>query len=92
MKKIRCNSEIAENKKKELLKEAEILKKIDSEFIVSYYESFIYKGIPYLIMDYYKNGDLYEFIFKKKFNGGDKRKKIFIIFTKILLGLFELHK
>ena len=92
MKKIRCNSEINENQKKEILKEAEILKKIDSEYIVSYYESFIYKGIPYLIMNYYNNGDLYEFIFKKKFNGGDKRKKIFTIFTKILLGLFELHK
>ena len=92
MKKIRCNSEINENQKKELLKEAEILKKIDSEFIVSYYESFIHKGIPYLIMDYYDNGDLNEFIFKKNFNGGDKRKKIFTIFTKILLGLYELHK
>lgn len=92
MKKIRCNSEINENQKKELLKEAEIMKKTDSEYIVSFYDSFIYKGIPYLIMDYYKNGDLYEFIFKKKFNGGDKRKKIFTIFTKILLGLFELHK
>ena len=73
MKKIRCNSEINENQKKELLKEAEILKKIDSEFIVSYYESFIYKGIPYLIMDYYDNGDLYEFIFKKNFNDGEKK-------------------
>ena len=33
-------------------------------------------------MDYYEKGDFYELIFKRNFNGGDKRKKIFTILTK----------
>ena len=92
VKKIRINSELTDNQINELLKEAQILKKIDSEFVIKYFDSFNYKGIPYLVMEYYENGDLYELIFKKKFNGGDKRKKIFTIFTKLVLGLYELHK
>ena len=73
IKKIRINSEIDEFAKQELLKEAAVLKKIDSDFVVKYYDSFQYKGIPYLVMDYYEKGDLYQFIFKKDFNGGEKR-------------------
>ena len=88
VKKIRINSELTDNQINELLKEAQILKKIDSEFVIKYFDSFNYKGIPYLVMEYYENGDLYELIFKKKFNGGDKRKKIFTIFTKLVLGLY----
>jgi len=92
VKKIRINSETTEEAKKELIKEASILKEINSEFLVEYYDSFQYNGIPYLVMDYYDKGDLYQLIFQKNFNGGDIRKKIFSIFTKILLGLYELHK
>ena len=37
------------------------MKTIDSEFVISYYELFLYKNIPYLVMEYYENDDLYEF-------------------------------
>ena len=62
------------------------MKTIDSEFVISYYELFLYKNIPYLVMEYYENDDLYEI------NLMERIIKIFTIFTKILLGLHELHK
>ena len=33
------------------------MKTIDSEFVISYYELFLYKNIPYLVMEYYENDD-----------------------------------
>ena len=79
--------------KNEVKIEAELLSKINSKYVVKYYESFTYNNKLNIIMEYCENGDLSEYLEKLKKN----RKKldeneIYKIFIKILIGLADIHK
>ena len=73
--------------------EAEILSKLDSKYIVKYYTSFELNNDLNIIMEFCNNGDLNQFIEKKK-QAKQPLNEDFIweIFLKILIGLGYLHK
>ncbi len=52
--------------KAEAINEVHILNKLDNEYIVKYYDSFIDKNILNIIMEYCEGGDLNNYL-KKQF-------------------------
>ena len=73
--------------------ESNILKSINHENIVKYYDSFIEKGSFYIIMEFCENSDLSEFISQNKENNKIIDKNvIYYIIMDICLGLKEIHK
>jgi len=48
--------------KNDALNEATILSKIDSQFIVKYYESFIEKNLLCIVMEFCEGGDLHKYL------------------------------
>jgi NIMA (never in mitosis gene a)-related kinase len=44
------------------LNEVNILSKLDNQYIVKYFDSFIDKNILCIIMEYCENGDLYKYL------------------------------
>ena len=57
-------TEEMKDKIKEIQKEAEILSKFNCENIVKYYDSYIYKGKFYILMEYCEGQNLKDFIDK----------------------------
>ena len=83
-----------EQKKIYYTNEVELLKKLDHPNIVKYYKSFSEDNKLYIIMEYFDNGDLSDYIKALKFDKErrDKNKgEIWNIFYQCILGLNYLH-
>ena len=84
---------LSEAQKKDFKKEAEILSKINSKYVVKNFESFEENNKFNIIMEYCENGDLSEYIEKQKKKGKPlEEKEIWSIFIKITIGLADIHK
>ena len=71
--------------------EAEILSKIQSEYVLKYYNSFTEDQMFNIVMEYYENGDLAYYLAKRKKKFLDENT-IWKIFIQITLGLSDIHK
>ena len=83
-----------ETKEKYYNNEIELLKKLDHPNIVKYYKSFTENNKIYIIMEYFDNGDLQDYIKALKFEKDTKEKnkgEIWNIFYQCMLGLNYLH-
>ena len=77
----------------EVRQEAKILSSINSEFVVKYYDSFEENDNINIVMEYCDEGDLNDFIIKKKEeNKLIEEDLIWNIFIKITIGLSHIHK
>ena len=73
--------------------EAKILSLINSKYVVKYRESFVEGEDLDIVMEYCDNGDLCNFLKKKKKKGLPLEEDlIWQIFIKITLGLTAIHK
>ena len=74
--------------------EIELLKKLDHPNIVKYYKSFTENNKIYIIMEYFDNGDLSDYI-KALENNNDKKElnsgEIWNFFYQCMSGLYYLH-
>ena len=81
-----------EDKEKYFISEIELLKKLNHPNIVKYYKSFREEDKLYIIMEYFDNGDLDDYIkVLKTEKNKDKKEEIWNIFYQCLSGLNYLH-
>ena len=81
-----------EIKEKYFLSEVELLKKLKHPNIVKYYKSFREDDNLYIIMEYFDNGDLDDYInVLGKGNNQNKKEEIWNIFYQSISGLNYLH-
>ena len=81
------------SQKDEVKMESEVLKSIESKYVVKYYESFEEENKLNIVMEYCECGDLYEYIEKQKKNKQPLNENIiWKFFIKITLGLADIHK
>ena len=83
-----------ETKEKYYNNEIELIKKLDHPNIVKYYKSFTENNKIYIIMEYFDNGDLQDYIKALKFDEENKDKnkaEIWNIFYQCISGLNYLH-
>ena len=73
--------------------EVELLKKLDHPNIVKYYKSFREDDKIYIIMEYFDNGSLKDYIraLNKKNKRNNKKEEIWNIFYQCMSGLNYLH-
>ena len=91
IKEIQINNEM-KNKIKDIEKEADILSKFNCKNIVKYYDSYLYKGKFYILMEYCERQNLKDFIDKNiKNNELIEENKICDIIIQICTGLKEIH-
>ena len=84
---------LSEKEISEVRQEAKILSSINSDFVVKYYDSFEENNKINIVMEYCDEGDLNDFILKKKKeNKLIEEDLIWNIFIKITLGLAYIHK
>ena len=84
---------LSNKEKDEVNQEAEILRKINSDFVVKYYTSFKEKDKINIVMEYCDGGDLNDFIKEKKEIGKLLEEDlVWEIFIKITIGLSDIHK
>ena len=77
----------------EMRQESKILSSINSDFVVKYYDSFEENNNINIVMEYCDEGDLNDFITKKKEeNKLIEEDLIWKIFLKITIGLGHIHK
>ena len=77
----------------EMRQESKILSSINSDFVVKYYDSFEENNNINIVMEYCDEGDLNDFIEKKKEeNKLIEEDLIWKIFLKITIGLGHIHK
>ena len=77
----------------EVRQEAKILSSINSDFVVKYYDSFEENNNINIVMEYCDEGDLNNYILKKKQeNKLIEENLIWNIFIKITIGLGHIHK
>ena len=73
--------------------ESEILRKIKSQYVVKYYDSFEENNNLYIVMEYCESGDLNDYIEKQKKTKHLLHENIiWTFFIKITLGLADIHK
>lgn len=77
--------------KNDALNEASILSKIDSHYIVKYYDSFIDKQLLCIVMEFCEGGDLHRFL-KMQMGRPLSENQVWRILIQITLGLAYLHK
>ena len=80
-----------EDNEKYFLSEIELLKKLDHPNIVKYYKSFREDDKLYIIMEYFDNGDLDDYIKVLKKEKKQKKEEIWNIFYQCISGLNYLH-
>ena len=81
-----------EEKEKYFKSEIELLKKLNHPNIVKYYKSFREDDHLYIIMEYFDNGDLSDYIKVLKYDKDlDKKPEIWNIFYQSISGLNYLH-
>ena len=71
--------------------EIELLKKLNHPNIVKYYKSFKEDDSLYIIMEYFDNGDLSDYIKVLQYDNKNKKEEIWNIFYQCILGLNYLH-
>ena len=77
----------------EVKQEAKILSSINSDFVVKYYDSFEENDNINIVMEYCDEGDLNDFIIKKKKdNILIEENLIWNLFIKITIGLAHIHQ
>jgi len=82
-----------ESQKKEVKSESEILKSINSKYVVKYYDSFEEENNLNIVMEYCESGDLNDFIEnQKKTKHLLQENIVWKFFIKITLGLADIHK
>ena len=82
-----------QDQKKEVKLESEILKSINSKYVVKYYDSFEEENNLNIVMEYCESGDLNDFIEnQKKTKHLLQENIIWKFFIKITLGLADIHK
>ncbi|CAK70029.1 unnamed protein product (macronuclear) [Paramecium tetraurelia] len=77
--------------KNEALNEASILAKLDSSYIVKYYESFIDKQLLCIVMEFCEGGDLHKLL-KMQMGRPLPENQVWRFLIQITLGLAFLHK
>ena len=83
---------LSPKQKLEVKQESKLLSKINSKYVVKYYESFEEKDNLNIVMEYCNYGDLNEFLEKHKNSGHLLLENlIWKIFIKISLGLGYIH-
>ena len=81
-----------EEKEKYFISEIELLKKLNHPNIVKYYKSFRENDMLYIIMEYFDNGDLGDYIkVLKNEENKNKKEEIWNIFYQCISGLNYLH-
>ena len=81
-----------EEKEKYFKSEIELLKKLNHPNIVKYYKSFREDDQLYIIMEYFDNGDLSDYVKVLKYDKNlDKKPEIWNIFYQSISGLNYLH-
>ena len=78
-------------KEKYFISEIELLKKLNHPNIVKYYKSFREEDQLYIIMEYFDNGDLNDYINVLKSENKNKKEEIWNIFYQSISGLNYLH-
>ena len=74
------------------ISEVNLLKKLDHPNIVKYYKSFRDDDKIYIIMEYFDNGDLEDYIDVLKYRKNqDKKEEIWNIFYQCMSGLHYIH-
>jgi NIMA (never in mitosis gene a)-related kinase len=81
---------MSSTQRKEAVHEATILSKIDSPYIVKYYDSFTDKQVINIIMEYCENGDLGIYL-KRQMGRQLAEQKIWKFMIEMCLGLQYLH-
>ncbi|CAD8161368.1 unnamed protein product [Paramecium pentaurelia] len=84
-------SKMNDRMKNEALNEASILAKLDSSYIVKYYESFIDKQLLCIVMEFCEGGDLHKLL-KMQMGRPLPENQVWRFFIQITLGLAFLHK
>ena len=84
---------LSSKEKNEVRQEAKILSSINSDFVVKYYDSFEENNSINIVMEYCDEGDLHNFILKKREeNKLIEEKLIWNLFIKMTIGLAHIHK
>eukprot|EP00924_Labyrinthula_sp_SR-Ha-C_P007206 maker-scaffold_8-snap-gene-12.55-mRNA-1 protein AED:0.01 eAED:0.01 QI:347/1/1/1/1/1/2/250/373 len=81
--KIIDKTELSEREKKGLHKEVDILKSLNHQNVVRFYDYFEEENVMYICMEYCSGGELYEKVVRKDYTEGDVQR----IIRKLALGL-----
>ena len=86
-------SELSERQKDDAINEVMLLAKMDSPFVVRYYDSFIERNMLNVVMEYANRGDLAVLVKKAKKKGMASlpEPRIWDIFIQVCLGLHYIH-
>lgn len=84
-------SKMNQRLKNEALNEATILAKLDSQFIVRYFESFIDRNLLCIIMELCEGGDLHKYL-KMQMGRPLNESQVWRLLIQTALGLAYLHK
>ncbi|CAD8081737.1 unnamed protein product [Paramecium sonneborni] len=84
-------SKMNQRMKNEALNEASILAKLDSSYIVKYYESFIDKQLLCIVMEFCEGGDLHKLL-KMQMGRPLSENQVWKFLIQTTLGLAYLHK
>ena len=82
--------DLSPSEKEEVKKEAELLSKINSDFVVKYFDSFEENNFLNIVMEYCEGGDLEQLI-KERYKIPLNDNFIWKLFIQIVIGLAELH-
>ena len=80
-----------QHQKRESVLEATIMAKVQCQYVVKYYDSFVMRDSINIIMEYCENGDLGKYL-KKQMNRPLDEKKIWKFFIEMCLGMRYLHQ
>lgn len=76
--------------RREAENEVEILRRIDSCYVVKYFDSFTERNYICIIMEFCENGDLHRAL-KAQFGRPFSENVVWSYFLQMLLGLHQLH-
>ena len=87
-------AELSHREQLEAINEVTILAKMNSPFVVRYFDSFIDQESLHIVMEYCNRGDLQTLLkkAKEKNMSGLKENVTWNIFLQIVLGLYYLHQ
>ncbi|KAL4470324.1 hypothetical protein ABPG74_011935 [Tetrahymena malaccensis] len=80
-----------QKQKQDAVNEGNLLKHLESPYVVKYYDMFIEQNDLYIVMEFCENGDLLQYIKKQK-NQFINENKIWLFFLQMLLGLHSIHQ
>ncbi|KAL4502417.1 hypothetical protein ABPG72_012004 [Tetrahymena utriculariae] len=80
-----------QKQKQDAINEGNLLKHLESPYVVKYYDMFLEQNDLYIVMEFCENGDLLQYIKKQK-NQFINENKIWLFFLQMLLGLHNIHQ